>query len=121
MYCCAWCQHFRNTEKEGSDGYCFVDGTEVRLEDVCDEFVANTRNEHKGGLTVNIGIIKTMEYTIKLDGSCVFYVLQNKNKEVSLSFEVDGYACIYLNETESRRLLESLKDVFEERIKEQED
>lgn len=67
---------------------------------------------------MSIGVIKTMQYTIKVDGSCVFYVLQNKNKEVSLSFEVDGSTCMYLNETESRRLLESLKDVFEERIKE---
>lgn len=67
---------------------------------------------------MSIGVIKTMQYTIKIDGSCVFYVLQNKNKEVSLSFEVGGSACMYLNEAESRRLLEALKDVFEERVKE---
>ena len=67
---------------------------------------------------MNIDVIKSVKYMIKIDDSCVFYVLQNKNKEVSLSFEVDGSACMYLNETESRRLLESLKDVFEERIKE---
>ena len=70
---------------------------------------------------MSIDVIKATEYTIKVDGSCIFHVLQNKNKEVSLSFEVDGSACMYLNETESRRLLESLKDVFEEQIKEQED
>lgn len=46
MYCCAWCQHFRNTEKEGSDGYCFVNDTAVRLEDVCEEF---EKQEVKGG------------------------------------------------------------------------
>ena len=47
MNCCAWCQHFRNTEKEGSDGYCFIDGTEVRLEDVCDEFYVTDGSQYK--------------------------------------------------------------------------
>ena len=67
---------------------------------------------------MSIDVIKSTKYMIKIDDSCVFYVLPNKNKEVSLSFYVDGSACMYLNETEARRLLESLKDVFEKQTEE---